>query len=290
MKHTQGGTFDPHEKFVYFIASNPSVLHDVSEVHQHILVGINEIKNQASVDLVKSWCDDGIKVFLDSGIFNLTMTHARAHNTTMNEALLLAPEEIDGFDALFERYVRLIGILGDACWGYTELDQGGREAKIRMRARLEGMGLRPIPVYHPLGDGVDYFDELASQYDRIAFGNVVQASPPCRIRLMATAWERRRRYPHLWVHLLGVTPSSLTMAFPPNSCDSSSWLSGVRWGRSFETAMTRPVGDLSSELIPIIGHDDNSAQTALGRALGARQAGFLQANTRLSLAALGAEL
>ena len=57
----------------------------------------------------------------------------------------------------------------------VEVDQGGRENKIKTRARLEKMGLRPIPVYHPLNDGWDYFDYLAENYDRICMGNVVNA-------------------------------------------------------------------------------------------------------------------
>ena len=62
---------------------------------------------------------------------------------------------------------------------------------------LEQMGLRPIPVYHPFNDGWDYFDYLAERYDRICFGNVVQADRETRKRLVATAWERHRKYPHL---------------------------------------------------------------------------------------------
>ena len=61
--------------------------------------------------------------------------------------------------------------------------------------QAESLGLKPIPVYHPLLDGWDYFDELAAQYDRICFGNIVQAPAATRIRLLHTLWERHRRYP-----------------------------------------------------------------------------------------------
>lgn len=106
---------------------------------------------------------------------------------------------------------------------------------------LEGMGLRPIPVYHPLVDGWDYFDELAEQYDRICFANLVQANNYTRARLMATCYERRRKYPHLWIHLLGVTPNEWFNAIAPQSSDSSTWLAGLRWsqGNSAQSAMKR---------------------------------------------------
>ncbi len=130
---------------------------------------------------------------------------------------------------LFDKYVAIINEFGDQLWGYIEIDQGGRENKIKTRAKLEGLGLRPMPVYHPFNDGWDYFDYLAQRYDRICFGNVVMADAATRKRLCATAWERRRRYPRLWIHLLGMTPSETLTAFPINSCDSSTWVGGLRW-------------------------------------------------------------
>jgi len=103
--------------------------------------------------------------------------------------------------------------------------------------------LRPIPVYHPFNDGWDYFDYLCEHYDRICFGNIVQADQRTRIRLLATAWERRRKYPGTWIHLLGYTHNQWINAFPLSSSDSSAWLDSVRWdghrpkafGRSFDS-------------------------------------------------------
>jgi hypothetical protein len=163
-------------------------------------------------------------------IDRLATQHADAHGMTMNEALGLAPTDIDGFDQLFDAYVRTVQRYERTLWGYIEIDQGGCANKRKTRARLEAMGLRPIPVYHPLNDGWDYFDELAQQYDRICLGNVVMASSEQRKRLLSTVWERRRKYPHLWIHALGMTPNDVGVAYPMNSFDSSAWLSGVRYG------------------------------------------------------------
>ena len=155
----------------------------------------------------------------------------------MDEALGTAPEDIDGFDNLFDRYCEIVGVLGDRAWGYIELDQGGRDNKIKTRKRLEALGFNPVPVYHPLNDGWDYFDELASTYDRICVGNVVEADSETRKRIIATIYERCRDYPDLWVHLLGLTPNPWLNAYPMGSCDSSSLASAIRWGQSnIETA------------------------------------------------------
>lgn len=225
-----GGTWDRGDWPTYFIASHHQTIEHGALFHDHVLVAVNELDDESGMRGLRQMVANGRRVFVDSGVFNLSTSHAKAHGLSMDQALSMAPDEVDGFADLFGRYVAIVHEMGDRLWGYIEIDQGGRENKLRTRARLEAMGLRPIPVYHPFNDGWDYFDFLAQRYDRICFGNVVQADPHTRKRLVATAWERRRHYPHLWLHMLGLTPSELTAAYPPDSCDSSTWLAGIRWG------------------------------------------------------------
>ena len=191
----------------------------------------------------------GIPTFLDSGVFYLTNVHKRNHSTSMDEALALAPEEIDNFDWLFDTYVELVNEYGDRLWGYNELDQGGMANKIRMRAKLEDLGLAPIPVYHPINDGWDYFDELAQGYDRICFGNVVQAPPGERRRLLMTAYQRHLKYPDLFIHFLGLTPNELQAGMPFDSADSSMWTYTFRYPHSVRlSAMGHKRWQLSPDL------------------------------------------
>ena len=229
MKHT-AGTWDRNDWPTYFVASDVMHLFYASPCHDQLLVAVNELESKSTIEVVRRLIDARKKVFIDSGVFALSTDHAKRHGITMDQALSMAPDQVDGFNELFERYVALMQEVGDKVWGYIEIDQGGRENKIKTRARLEALGLRPVPVYHPFNDGWDYFDYLAENYDRICFGNVVQADSETRKRLLATAWERRRKYPHLWIHMLGMTSSEITTAYPINSCDSSTWLSGIRWG------------------------------------------------------------
>jgi len=229
VKRTGGGAFDPAEENVYFLASGVGRLAIAEPVYNHLLIAVNELESEHELSTISQWCDRGKKMFIDSGIYHLSTQHAKNHGLSMDKALSMPPDQIDGFRELLERYVEIYRRVGDKCWGFIELDQGGRENKIQTRAMLEGMGLRPIPVYHPFNDGWDYFDYLAERYDRICFGNVVMADRATRRRLVATAWERKRKYPNLWIHLLGLTPNEWLNAMPINSGDSSSWLSCVRW-------------------------------------------------------------
>jgi hypothetical protein len=231
-KLTAGGRYDPAEEQVYFLAGHNIV--EIAEVHPWNLVAANEVRigqqegsayNELSERTTKG------KVLFDSGIFWLTNQHCRQHpGMTMDQALALAPDEIDGFDLLWDVYVYVAREYEERLWGYIELDQGGAENKKKTRAKLEAMGLRPMPVYHPLNDGWDYFDELCQEYDRICFGNIVQANWRTRKHLLATLWERRRRYPDVWVHVLGLTPNEVTTVYPASSCDSSSWVFAIRYG------------------------------------------------------------
>jgi len=243
-----GGRWDPKEDACYFLANNMETLQWAVGRAKHQLIAINGISGETALGTLQGWIADGHRLLIDSGVFNLANDHAKRNKVALEVALGLAPDEIDGFEELFAAYCRIVTGLKDDCWGYIEIDQGGRDNKIKTRAKLEAMGLSPIPVYHPLNDGWDYFDELAENYDRICFGNMVQAEPEARKRMLATAWERRRKYPELWIHLLGYTPNALLNAFPANSCDSSTWLAGSRWPDAFTVrAALQPVSRLDGK-------------------------------------------
>jgi len=233
MKET-AGLWDKKDWPLYFLACNMRnlIVRSLGE-NDPILIAVNELsRDEAAQSAEGILTKQSTPVLLDSGVYWLATEHARKHNISMDEALALAPERIDNFDWLLTLYLKMVARYESRLWGYIEIDQGGRENKIKTRTMLEAKGLRPIPVYHPLNDGWDYFDELAQQYDRICLGNIVMADKPSRRRILATMWERRRKYPHLWIHGLGMTPRDMTLAYMMNSFDSSSWLTGVRFGET----------------------------------------------------------
>jgi hypothetical protein len=242
-----GGKWDKNRWPCYFAASGLGWPTKVYKPLDQMLIAVNEIDGKL-IERFEVLLEQ-MPIFLDSGVFNLTNRHAERHGISMDEALTTDPEKIDGFQELFDKYVELVQTYGAKLWGYIELDQGGRENKIKTRGRLEKLGIVPIPVYHPFNDGWDYFDYLAERYDRICFGNVVMADNDQRKRLIATAWERRRKYPHLWIHALGLTPTELTVAFPINSCDSSTWAGPVRWGQHRSFAATSSFGALGYDFV-----------------------------------------
>lgn len=226
---TSGATWDPGSPNLVFLAGTLDNI--VQARNPYSLIAVNEVETPGDREKVMRVADSGSRILLDSGVFSLAMAHARRHRVSHDAALNMPPEEVDGFDRLWDRYLELATTLAEHLWGVIELDLGGREHKPRTRARIVAeSGLQPIPVYHPFGDGWDYYDQIAAGHDRICFANLVKAPPPTRLRLMWTASERARQYPHLWTHLLGVTPSATYLGMPlRGSCDSSSWLVALRW-------------------------------------------------------------
>jgi len=240
-----GGNFDPLDKHIYFNASSMfTVLGYRQHVHRYVLIAIDELQNTNLDKLVEIIDKQKKVVLIDSGIFNLTMEHVRRTGMSHAQALSLEPDKINGFDALWNKYTAVVKALGDRCWGYIELDQGGRESKTKIRTRLESMGLKPIPVYHPFADGWDYFDYLAENYDRVCIGNLSQSETPVRLRLVSTIYDRMQKYPGLWVHLLGLSPNEWLNAFPVHSADSSSWISSAKWSGAIERTNCKAVGPL----------------------------------------------
>src|SRR5699024_5106384 len=120
VKETTGGAFDPEAPTQYFIASNPSQILRVP--HEYVLVAVNELDPPTQRETLARILDTGKKVFLDSGIFNLAMSHARKHDVTHDVGLSMPPEEIDGFNQLWDLYGTIATTYGDRIWGIVELD------------------------------------------------------------------------------------------------------------------------------------------------------------------------
>lgn len=283
---TGGGLFNPHEQNVYFIAAQTQHLEVAFPFHKYLLIAVNEITTEGHIQTIETWMNQGAKIFLDSGVFFLAMEHARKHGLTHDEGLNTPPQQIDGFETHLEKYLMLVKRLGAKLWGYVEVDLGGRENKIKTRAMLEGHGIAPIPVYHPFADGWDYFDYLAERYDRICFGNIVQANASTRKRLLATAWSRKRKYPDLWIHLLGYTPNQFLNAYPINSADSSTWISGLRWSGDKPRVALAGFSDLPLNFRYLLGSTYYSDQYQRGISLGAYTSHMNLLNWRNHLEAL----
>lgn len=250
---------------IYFLASNASVGTAIAGPPvrgRFQLIPLDALFNARNRAWLDRALDSGTQVLLDSGIFALASAHARDHGLTFTEAVGLDPTDLDGFEKLWDTFGEIAQAYGPRLWGMIELDQGGAETKRATRARIEAeFGVVPMPVYHPMLDGWEYFDEIAAGYDRICLGGIAAAPSSHRLRLLHTMYERARDHPGLWLHILGLTPSEWVLASAPKgSCDSSTWTTNVRWPEAQRVrAALQGVDRLPASFAYIFGADKLSA-------------------------------
>jgi len=176
-------------------------------------------------------------VFMDSGVFGLAMQHARKHGLSHNDALNVPPEQVDGWDDFLALYIRVCSTYKDRFWGYAELDLGGTDRKIKTRALLEAQGLRPMPVWHPLTDGLEYGEFLMKTYDRICVGNLVKSDEESRKTVLRMVARVKGDRPTPWIHALGLAPVPFAISFPINSLDAMTWMSAMMYPKRFTYAL-----------------------------------------------------
>jgi hypothetical protein len=233
IKKTGGGTFDPDLHGLHFFATGLQWHLRVSAAgHKSYLVAVNHISEgkKGNDELELLLTIPNVRVFLDSGIFTLCADHARKNDLQLEEVFGYQPEQLTGYEKLRDRYLDLIQKYSDRLWGYVELDMGGTETKQRVRGQMEAQGIRPIPVFHPMHDSWEYYEQLITEYDRICVGNIVNASPKTRAMVLTEAAMRKRRInSECFIHILGSSAGGLITSLRFESCDSSSWNSRLRF-------------------------------------------------------------
>ena len=103
---------------------------------------------------------------------------------------------------------------------------GDAEGTFANQKALEALGMKPIPVYHA-GEPWEYLERYLESYPYIALGGMMKDAArlkPWLVRCFRLA-EGKAVY-----HGFGMTRWAIIRDFPFYSVDSSSWMSGYRYG------------------------------------------------------------
>lgn len=113
---------------------------------------------------------------------------------------------------------------------YSNLDVI-RDAKAsdKNQRLLEKKGLEPIPVFHT-GSDFKELDRLAKKYPYIALGGMVGQPRPACLKWAATCMKRTSEQQTRF-HGFGMTSRDVIEKLPWYSVDSSSWVSGAKFGQ-----------------------------------------------------------
>lgn len=139
-----------------------------------------------------------------------------------------------GSQIVLKEYAEYLRACSPLVSHYANLDViGDPAATLENQRRLEGVGLRPLPVFH-VGEDFSYLERYCEEYDYVALGGMV-LHLRFKSRLMswlvkcfrvAAASPRKTGF-----HGFGCTNWDIVKTFPWRSVDSSSWGSGFRFGQ-----------------------------------------------------------
>lgn len=123
---------------------------------------------------------------------------------------------------------------------YMNLDVlGDAEATWRNQETMEKAGLRPLPVYHILGEPVKYLHRCL-EYDYFCLGTIPPNSGgafhtrlPFVERAFSIICDTPDRLPKAKVHGLGAMTGRLLWRFPWFSVDAATWKKQTGYGRIF---------------------------------------------------------
>ena len=110
----------------------------------------------------------------------------------------------------------------------------GYEEVLRLRKKLELLtGKQPIPVWHK-SRGAAEFKKMCQEYKYVAVGGIVSKEiTPSMFKLLPTLIDEAHRQ-GCKIHGLGFTNQNWLGTVKWDSVDSTSWLSGGRFGKLYQ--------------------------------------------------------
>lgn len=114
----------------------------------------------------------------------------------------------------------------------VELDVGSIDKRTARRKRFESEGFSVVPVLKP-DDSDDYVEQIIKEYDYIGFGGIATQAGKMQAKDFQKRMALCRKY-MTRVHGFGMTRQEPMRRQPFYSVDSTSWLSGARYGTTYE--------------------------------------------------------
>lgn len=180
---------------------------------EYVLMSYYYLRNDRNANWRKHVERLGLKVMLDSGAFTVWKRRESGKDV----------QEIEVRD-----YAEFVLQHQDVIHSFITLDVVGDSAATAANdAYLRSLGISPVPVFPAMGDLHELGKLIEADHDFIAIGATVGMNEAAKRALFEQIFEA---FPEGRFHWLGGS-SSLIVEFPWFSADSSTWLSGRKYGK-----------------------------------------------------------
>jgi hypothetical protein len=176
------------------------------------------------------WLDQ-YEVLCDSGAASIMSAYDVEHTAIKQKGSELVKKKVGDLDLFFEKYKKFIERNLHRFTAFVELDLQpivGVEKVLEWRRQLTEIvgNERLVVVYHGAAD--EDFEQICRDYRYIGFGGGVAARTEQFTRLFQIAEKHKTK-----VHGFALTQGELMRRYPFYSVDSTSWMSGSRYGITY---------------------------------------------------------
>lgn len=210
----------------------------------YLLKGGNKL-DQQRIDGLRLFAEHGKLIYLDSGCFSHSMSHAKLLGCSPNEVFMTSPSQLPFFEDWYAVYIDIVPQVIDSLWGVVEIDYGSAAERAATRERIyNDCGIRPIPAFRFNFDPLEVFEELVRTHDRVCLAGLAMMPSATRSIVMPMLREIHARVnPDCWIHALGVSACGSFCGSGFASCDASTYTSMARYG---STAGYTPFGSMAN--------------------------------------------
>ncbi|MFH1644560.1 MAG: hypothetical protein ABIA74_05290 [bacterium] len=167
----------------------------------------------------------GMKIMMDSGAFSAWNKGKKEKKITKK------PKEVK-ID--LQKYIQFIKRYGKNFETYVNLDViEDAEGTLKNQKIMEKAGLSPLPVYHQ-NEKIEYLENYCKNYDYVGIGGVAKSgrNKTEMIKFLKKCFKIAEVH-NTKLHGFGLTDFELLKKFNFHSVDSTSWLSGSRYGHLY---------------------------------------------------------
>lgn len=143
------------------------------------------------------------------------------------------------WEEYLKKYIAFIKHTNQKLFFELDIDcvKGLEKVEYYRKTMEDAIGIPPIPVWHA-SRGFEYFEKMCQDYPYVSIGSskIIYKRPDILKKFINVAHENNAK-----IHCLGFTSTPLLKNLPFDSVDSTTWISGIKFGEThvFQNGMIK---------------------------------------------------